>query len=281
MRIIDFRLRPPTGGFLQARHYRVPESRNANTRGLGLEPSGSAEVRSLEMLFEEMDAVGIWRGVIVGRNTSTLGGFPNTSVAEVARAHPDRFIPVASVDPVNRKDAMQQIEEARKLGMNMLNLEPGAASLPMHLDDRRLYPIYAYCEDEGMPVILMSGGAPGPDISYTAPVHIDRVLADFPDLTVVSSHGNWPWVQEIIHVAYRRQNLYLCPDMYLHEMPGMDDYINAANGFLADRFLFGTAYPVTPIRDYTSWFLKLPLKPDVMEKVLFHNAARVLGLTAP
>jgi predicted TIM-barrel fold metal-dependent hydrolase len=173
---------------------------------------------------------------------------------------------------------MIQIDEARSLGIGIFNIEPGALAWPMQLDDRRLYPIYAHLEDNNWPVILLSGANAGPDISYTGPEHLDRVLADFPKLTVVSSHGNWPWVQEIIHIAFRRPNLYLSPDMYLHNLPGMDDYIKAANGFLSDRFIFGTAYPLCPIVEYTEWFLRLPLKPDVMEKVLYQNAARVLGL---
>ena len=183
----------------------------------------------------------------------------NTDVAEVARMYPDRFIPVASVEASNRKDAMRQIAEARALGMNMINLEPGALAMPLHVDDRRIYPIYAYCEDNHIPVIVMSGALPGPDISYTEPVHLDRILADFPDLTVIASHGNWPWVQEVIHIAYRRANLYLSPDMYLHNLPGMNDYIKAANTFLGDRMLFATAYPLCPVKEYTEWFLKLPL----------------------
>ncbi|OGA72454.1 MAG: amidohydrolase [Betaproteobacteria bacterium RIFCSPLOWO2_12_FULL_65_14] len=279
MKIIDFRLRPPVSGFLNARHYMKPETRDRNTRMLGFEPAPSASKKSIDLLLQEMDEAGITLGVIVGRNTAALGSFRNAEVAEVARSYPGRFVPVGSIEASDRKDAMRQITEARAMGMKMFNLEPGAFAWPMHIDDRRLYPIYAYCEDNAIPVIVMSGGAPGPDISYTAPVHIDRVLADFPDLTVVASHGNWPWVQEIIHVAYRRPNLYLSPDMYLYNLPGMDDYIRAANGFMSDRFLFGTAYPVCPVKEYTTWFLKLPFKPAVMERILYHNAARVLQLS--
>ena len=278
MKIIDFRLRPPVGGFLNLRIFSRPDITFSNTRRVGFEPAPSALEKSVEMLFREMDAVGIERGVVVGRTSGPLGVVSNADVAAVARQYPDRFTPVASVDVSNRKTAMAQIEEARSLGMSMLNLEPGALPNPMHLDDRRIYPIYAYCEDNNIPVILMSGGSPGPDISYTAPVHLDRVLCDFPDLTVVASHGSWPWVQEAIHIAYRRPNLYLSPDMYLHELPGMEDYIRAANTFLSDRFLFGTAYPLTPVKEYTEWFLTLPIKPDVMEKVLYKNAARLLKL---
>ncbi|HSW16301.1 MAG TPA: amidohydrolase family protein [Ramlibacter sp.] len=278
MTIIDFRLRPPVGGFLDLRIFAGQHIAFNYTRRCGFEPAPSAKEKSIDLLFEEMDSVGLTHGVIVGRNSGPLGKVSNQAVAEVAKQYPNRFFPVASVDVSDRKKAIAEIEEARKLGMTMLNMEPGALPIPMHLDDRRIYPIYAYCEDNNIPVILMSGGSPGPDISYTEPVHLDRVLADFPDLTVIASHGSWPWVTEVLHIAFRRSNLYVCPDMYLHNLPGMEDYIRAANTFLADRFLFGTAYPLTPVKEYTEWFLTLPLKPEVMDKVLYKNAARLLNV---
>src|SRR3546814_2096473 len=92
-----------------------------------------------------------------------------------------------------------------------------------------IYPLYAKGEDRGLPVVMMAGGNAGPDLSYTEPSHIDRVLGDFPDLKVVATHGAWPWVHQILHVAYRRPNLYLSPDQYIANMPGMDDYVRAAD----------------------------------------------------
>lgn len=278
MKIIDFRLRPPAMGFLNARIYARPDIRNRFTRQLGFEPPPSAEQKSIDLLFKEMDEAGITQGVIVGRNTTMLGAVPNADVAEVARKYPDRFIPAAAIDAVNRRDAMRQLDEALELGIRLINVEPGALSPPMHVDDGRMYPLYAFCEDNKIPIIIMSGGSPGPDISYTEPHHLDIVLNHFPDLVVIASHGNWPWVQEIIHVAFRRPNLYLSPDMYLYNLPGMDEYIQAANGFMRDRFLFGTAYPLCPLVEYTKWFLDLPIKPEIMESILYRNAARILNM---
>jgi uncharacterized protein len=278
MDIIDFRLRPPAGGFLKTRIYSAPENRDSYTRKLGFPPVISAQLQSMPKLFEEMDDAGITTGVIVARNTDRLGCITNEDVASIAATYPDRFVPIGAVHPANRKVASGQIEEARALGMKFVNIEPGVLAEPMHVDDRRLYPLYAQCEDTGMGVVLMSGGAAGPDISYTAPEHIDRVLGDFPNLPVVSSHGNWPWVQEIIHIAFRRPNLHLSPDMYLPNLPGMDDYVRAANGFMADQFLFATAYPFCPLKEYVDWFMTLGIKPANLEKALHGNARRLLGL---
>jgi predicted TIM-barrel fold metal-dependent hydrolase len=165
------------------------------------------------------------------------------------------------------------------MGMQGVVIEPGLSSNPMHLDDARMYPIYAHCEYLKTPVLFMGGGNAGPDVTYTAPEHIDRVARDFPDLRIISAHGNWPWAAQIIHVCYRRPNIWLSPDMYLFGgMPGAQDYINAANGFMAERFLFATAYPLLPFRDGLEAFLELGIKESVIDRVLYKNAAELLGV---
>jgi len=49
-------------------------------------------------------------------------------------------------------------------------------------------------------------------------------------------------------------------------------------GFLADRFVFASAYPLVPLRAYAEWFVTLPLKPDVLQKCAYDNAASLLGV---
>jgi predicted TIM-barrel fold metal-dependent hydrolase len=278
--IIDFRLRPPALGFLASRIYAAPDNRDSYTRRLGFPPVISAQRQSMDLLRQEMDAAGVSTGVVVGRTTATLGTIANADVAAIVAADPKRFVGVGSVDPLRRREAFAELEAMRKLGLRAVNIEPGVLSPATYMDDRRLYPFYAWCEDNRLPVIVMSGGGAGPDITYSAPERIDRVLADFPELTMVSSHGNWPWVHEILSIAFRRPNLYLCPDMYWPSLPGSEDYTRAANSFLSERMLFGTAYPFCPLGEYVRWFTALPLSSAAMENVLWRNAARVLGLDA-
>lgn len=277
MAIIDFRIRPPYKDFLGTVMYAGAERRDRITRAIGMEPSPAAQQKSVDMLIAEMDAAGVDMGVVVGRN-SGLGSVDNAQVKEFCDAHPGRFIAVGSIDPTDRKKAVRDIDAAIAAGFKAINVEPGGAMPPMHTDDRRMYPIYAHCEDRNVPLIIMTGGNAGPDLSYTSPEHLDRVLGDFPSLRIVSSHGNWPWVHQILHVAFRRSNLYLSPDYLMANMPGMDDYVKAADGWLADRFLYGSAFPFAPVKGYLDWFRKLPIRPESMEKILYGNAAKLLGV---
>jgi predicted TIM-barrel fold metal-dependent hydrolase len=109
-------------------------------------------------------------------------------------------------------------------------------------------------------------------------VRTDRVLADFPKLKVVVAHGGWPWVTEILHIAFRRPNMYLSPDMYFSRMPGWEEYVKAADSFLADRMLYASSFPFCPVRDYKQWFETLPIRPENLEKVMGGNARRLLGI---
>ena len=278
MPIIDFRLRPPLLGFKDLIMYSQGERRDRLTRQHGMEPARSAQEQSMELLLKEMDEAGVSVGVVMGRFSGGMGSISNQDVAQIVHDYAGRFIGVGSVDPSNRKAAIGQIREAVDLGLKGINMEPGAYPSPMYADDRRLYPIYAYCEDHGIPVTMMAGGSSGPDLSYTFPVHIDRVLADFPEMKLAVTHGGWPWVHEILHIAYRRLNFYVSPDQYLCGLPGSDDFVRAANGFLADRFLYASSYPFIGVKDYAEWFRALPIKPEVIDKLMYRNAVRFLGL---
>ena len=278
MAVIDFRIRPPFKGFLEMVMYANPDRRNRFTAQLGFGPAPSTTEKSMDPLMDEIKTAGVDRAVVVGRNSGPLGSVSNEDVAEVVALYPETFIGAASIDPTNRKGAMRQIRDAMVQGFKAVNIEPGSYPAPLYPDDRTLYPIYALCEDENLPVIMMAGGNAGPDISYTLPVGIDRVLADFPDMKLAVSHGGWPWVHQILHIAFRRPNLYISPDMYLPNMPGMDDYLKAADGFLADRFIYGSSYPFMPVTDCLEWFRTLPIREEAQQKILYDNAARFLNL---
>lgn len=279
--IIDFRLRPPSKGFLDMYLYRNKERTVGMTRQLGLRPAESVLAESMPQCLTEMDGAGIRLGVALGRHsneTTRIAHVSNDDVAQLVRDYPGRFVGIASVDLTEPRGALEELERAiRGLGLRGLSIEPGMVEPPMYADDAKLYPLYEHCADLGVPAVLMSGGNAGPDVSYSLPVALDRVARDFPRLDIVAAHGGWPWVVPTLHVAFRRPNVYVSPDMYLL-LPGALDYVQAANTYLQDRFLFGSAYPAASLVDYVDAFAKLPFDANVQPKICRENAARLLGL---
>lgn len=278
MRIIDFRLRPPFGTYLNTIMYGNLERTAASAKKKGMEVAESARKRSVDLLVQEMDDAQVTIGVAPGRTGGIFGSMNNDDLTKLISKYPGRFMGLAGIDLANRKSAIKEIDRTLQMGLKGVVLEPGLSHSPMHIDDARVYPLYAYCEDHDIPVLLMAGGNAGPDCSYSSPEHIDRVARDFPELVLISGHGNWPWVSQIIHVCYRRPNVYLSPDTYMFGMPGAKDYVDAVNGFLADRFLFGTAYPFVSLKSAVDRFMQLGIREELLDRVLYGNAARILGL---
>ena len=99
-------------------------------------------------------------------------------------------------------------------------------------------------------------------------------------MKVVVAHGGWPWVHQVLHIAFRRPNLYLSPDMYFVETTGMADYVKAADTWLADRFICASSYPLCPVKGYCDWFKTLAIRPENLERIMWRNAMQFLGLQA-
>ena len=113
-----------------------------------------------------------------------------------------------------------------------------------------MYPIYETALALGVPVMITSSHVIGPDMSYAMPHHIQHVALDFPELTIIVGHAVRPWVTQACALAMRCTNVYLMPEIYMHVagIPGSDDYVRAANGYLSHRMLGPVVLPVPPPR---------------------------------
>jgi predicted TIM-barrel fold metal-dependent hydrolase len=283
--IIDFRGRPPSKEFLS--YFDVPRMKWIAERVGAPDLSPAYLAASVESFIEEMNDAGITWTVALGRNSPAMtvgkrtfpaGLIPNDHIADLQKRYPDRIIGMAGIDVSNRvHESIPEIERCvRDLGMRGIFIEPQRA-LRSHPDDPRIAPVYEKCLELDVPVVIMSGPFAGPDLSYTDPAHIDAVATQFPGLKIVCGHGCWPYVNEIIAVAFKHPTVYVSPDVY-HFVPGSEAYVEAANGFMADQLLFGTAYPVRALRKTVEDFKRLPFTPAVLEKALYDNARRLLRL---
>ena len=280
--IVDCRVRPPAYGFLDNVMYanRARTIANMSVRGFTAPPS--VVNADLQDLLREMDEAGIDVGVVPGRMPNkSFGGLPNRDIARIVAEAPTRFVGVGSADLSTLDQALADVDECMTSGFKAIAIEPGLLDFPLYLDDRRLYPVYEKIQAAGLVIFAMVGGNAGPDLSYASPLAADHVAADFPNLTWVLVHGGWPWVQETLGLAFRRPNVWISPDLYLLDMPGWRDYVDCANSYLQDRFLFASCYPFCSLQEYVDRFTRLPLSEFVLDKLLWKNATTLLGLELP
>lgn len=282
--VIDFRVRPPTRTFPNLTIFR-PELGGAAMVGGWAGPAPRSQLeKSMPLFLEELAEGEVTHAVVWGRAVANEAeSTPNDDVAAVVAEHPKLFTGLAGIKapaPGEIRATLDELDRAiLKLGLHGITLEPGFSfSETNGADDPRLYPIYERCQELGVLIAFTISVRAGPSIRLSNPSAIDKVAGDFPNLKLVIGHSFWPWVTQSCAVAFRRDNVWLLPDFYGVRLPGHKGWVDAANSFLSERILFGSAYPVTDPRVLMKEYAKLGYKEGVLQKVMHDNAYELLGL---
>jgi len=283
--VIDFRVRPPFNSFSNLTIFGARlTARNRPAAWVGPLPE-SVMQRSMELFLTELEEAGVKRAVIWGRavrdkNASTT----LEDVAALVRRYPSTFLGFGGIripsDNTEIQSAVTDTERALvELRLSGITLEPGFAMSPTAgPDDPNLYPVYERCQElNGVLAFTISVRA-GAEMRFSNPEAVDRVAHRFPRLKIVIGHSCWPWVAQACGVAYRNSNVYLHPDFYGLGCAGYQQWVEAANTLLSQQIIFGSAYPLAAVKPMVDGYRRLGFRDDVLENVMYRNAARVLGL---
>ncbi|OPX74541.1 MAG: Amidohydrolase [Methanoregulaceae archaeon PtaU1.Bin059] len=284
--IIDARVRPPFKSLTQVLAPE-PGARPAVKRSplvSGYDKTPSMTQRSCELFMEEMDEAGTDKGILVGRQAGHRV-ILNDDIAELRDRYPDRFpVVLAGINGADVERGLQEIERTlREMHFHGIAVDPGWWNPPRYVDDADNYPLYRRCEELGGVMYLTCSLMQGPDISYAEPYRIQRVANAFPDLQIVVVHGAFPHVQEMLGVMIANApvgNLWVIPDFFqfIPGFPGAQEWVDAANHFLGDRILYASSYPVRPLAKSLAEFRRFSYQPDVLDNLLWKNAATLFGI---
>jgi len=237
-------------------------------------------------LLTLMDDAGVDIAVLPAEDAETTMSMktPNEKVAEFADKAPGRFIGMAAVDPHKGMQALRDLEySVRELGMKALCLEPWLHKI--NSNHKLYYPIYAKCVDLGIPVWIHTSinYVPQLTMDYGRPIYLDEVAGHFPELTIIAGHGGWPWVEEMMALLWRHNNIYtdisaIRPKYIGLAGTGWEALIRYGNSLFQDKIIFGTAWPAQQFKDSIEEIRSLPLKEEVKAKWLGGNAKKLLGL---
>ncbi len=218
-------------------------------------------------------------------STTGVPPVPNEEVAEAARAHPDVFIPFASIDPAKGREGAR---EARRLvaehGMKGFKFHPNVQRF--YPNDPAAYVLYEAIEELGVPAVFHTGqtgigagvrAGGGVRLKYANPMYVDDVAVDFPDMPIILAHPSFPWQDEALSVATHKPQVHIdlsgwSPKYFPPQL------VHYANTLLQDKVLFGTDFPLLTPDRWLRDFEQLDIKPEVRPKILKENAARLLGL---
>jgi uncharacterized protein len=201
----------------------------------------------------------------------------NDEVAGFVSEAPDRLVGVGSVDISRPMDAIREVRRCvRELGFKAIRVLPWLWEVPP--TDRRFYPIYVACIEEGVPFCTQIGHT-GPLMPSEVgrPIYLDQVALDFPELVIVGGHIGYPWTDEAIAVATKHQNVYIDTSAYTVKRypPQLVDFMR---GHGASKVLFGTNYPMITADKALDGLDVLGLSETANANFLAANAVRVFKL---
>lgn len=228
--------------------------------------------------IECMAACGIRRMVFTGRDSDHTSSFDvsNEYVAEVASRYADNVIGFAGIHPLRGMASVRAVDRAvRELGLKGIAVDP--FGLETRANDARLFPVYARCAEWDVPVVITCGPLPfrGPRLEFGDVRWIDDIAEYFPELTIIISHGGWPWVTETVALAFRHEHVYVDTSFYAH-LPGGEMLAHAANSIIPDKVLFASGFPIVPVDTALERIRNMPFRPDTLQCVLYTNAETLL-----
>jgi predicted TIM-barrel fold metal-dependent hydrolase len=237
-------------------------------------------------LLRRMDEDGIERVGLINYVSPDLMGFTtevNDWMLRFASADPVRLIAFGSVHPRFTRDVAGEVDRIVAAGVKALKVHP-----PHQLFRANAYQdslpslaqVYARAEAAGVPVTIHTGTSvfPGARSRFGDPMDVDDVAIDFPKLTILLAHGGRPlWMDAAFFLVRRHPNVHLelsgiPPAKLLDYFPRLAE--------IADKCVWGTDWPspgVTSMRANVDQFLELPLSDESKRRILYDNAAGILG----
>lgn len=281
MTIIDMRVRPPFGSFLNDPRLNGETFLNAMTGMFKYQPVPSQQNHRIETLVAEMDECGVTASLIPVRKPC---GGDNESIAPLMKAYPGRFIAFAGIGLGDSPELSLETVETYVVHGDFRGvaiepqLEPGIG----RMDHENAMPLYEKLNAGRIPLMVTFGAYGHGTLADIAPDIVDRVAVRFPDMPIIIGHAGWPNVTQMCWIAFKRPNVYLSPD-YMAGYAGGAEYLRAACTMLENKVMFGSAYPILSQRHalglYRETAGKLGMSASALEKLLGGNAARLFGLS--
>lgn len=177
----------------------------------------------------------------------------------------------ASLHP-NYDDNINEIDKIAKFGFSGVKLHPDFQKF--NIDEPSMFPVYEKLEALGLPLLMHMGDE---RYDFSRPYRLAKVLDTFPGLRVIAAHmgGYSRWDEVEQYLAGR--NLFFDTSSTLWSL-GIKGCAKLINLHGADRVVFGSDYPVTTIDKEMDLFNKMELSEDDRQKILYKNAAAILGL---
>jgi len=197
----------------------------------------------------------------------------NDALAALARRHPDRLIPFATVDP---KDGMRAVDELERVLEDPLfrgvKFHPWLQAFAPSMVRETMTELLRSAARHGVPAIFHDGTPP-----YATTFQVAAVARWVPEATVVLGHAG---LSDYVHAAGRLvreiPNLFACLCG-----PHASEIRSLVETAGAEKCVFGSDFGSadwTILAEFLDNLLEAGLEADILDRILYRNAATLLRL---
>ena len=237
-------------------------------------------------MIESMDEANIQSAFLVAAKAGRKGlpgcyHMPVEVVADAVARYPNRFFGLVGIDPFTGMDGVRAMEDAvTNMGFVGAHLYPHWFDLAPN--EARYYPFYAKCIELGIPIQMQVGQS----LIYSKehrcrsvgrPIYLDDIACDLPELKLIGTHVGIPWHDEMIAMAWKHENVYMCTDAHSPKY-WPESVVKFLNSYGQDKVIFATDFPVLRFKRTLDEIEKFGLKPEVRKKFLRDNVIKIYGL---
>lgn len=166
---------------------------------------------------------------------------------------------------------MDEVDYICQKGLKGIKMHPD--SQVFAIDDPRLFPMYEQIQGK-LPVILHMGDH---RFDYSHPARLKHLLELFPNLQVIAAHfGGYELYREAYDLLKTTDCFFDVSSSLMFMAPGeAERYINL---YGAQRFVYGSDYPMWDPVEEMDRFMQLQLTDDQREHIFYKTAERILQL---
>jgi len=238
---------------------------------------------SVEAMVEDMDRLGYDKICICAckmwsyrYHFKMIFDFTIDQVQEIVQKAKGRVIGGAGYNPFRIEESLRDIDKAvKEYGFKFAYVHPITFGLSPR--DKKLYPLYAKCNELGIPVSMQVGHSAEPLPSWVGhPIEIDEVALDFPNLKINLSHTGYPWIDEWCSMVWKHPNVYGDISAYMPRSldPTQVRFMDGGRG--RDKVLFGTNGMGQQV--CKEQFMALDIRDESKRRILRENAIEFFDL---
>lgn len=224
-------------------------------------------------LIKDGEAAGVVHYLVQSVATSPLQVRSiNEFIASEVEAHKGLMTGFGTLHP-GSEDLEGDIEQLMELGLKGVKLHPDFQGFAMDSEDA--FKLGRVIAKKKLPLLVHCGD---PRYAFSNPPQTKAFLERFPDITVIGAHlGGWSVWDEAAELLSGFDNFLTDCSSSLYLMTP-DHAKEIIRSYGADRVIWGTDYPVWSAKDELERLRKVGLTAEEEEKILFANAAKLLGI---